>query len=562
MNPYPDTALVYNTFEGGINGATPTSGNSGGSSGIAFNQVQVTGTASAVYTTTSPLRDATSLAITGDSSGYANVRWTSANVGTLAVSCGAVHASFANFASINTFFIAYSDDTDTGFAFRLKTTTSGALRLSNGANTVTVADTTASMTAGQTYRIEWQINHGTGAYVIEFFDPNGTTALGRAEGTAAGLGSQTQQVRLGVLTLGTWSARFDDVAIGNQKIGAGSPPLDPGENPYAAAIAYNTAEGGSDGVIVTAGNSGGDSGTAFNTVQRTGTTGLTFSTSNVIHNNVSYRITGDGSGYANLRWNSTTLGTLANSCGAVYARFDTLGSSITFLIALSDDSETFAYRLKVTAGGALQLANSANGTIATSGATMTAGQLYRIEWQINHSTGAYAAQFYNADSVTATGSVSGTASGAFGPQTQQVRLGVLTLSTWSATFDSFAIHSSKIGARDNIAQSPTVSAGADQVVSSYDVVTLQATASDPNPGDSVTVAWTQTAGSPTVSLQGSGDTVTFVAPAERAGTIVTFTATASDGTLSSQDSVAIQVYPHSEFAVIGGEEVPLRSYGA
>lgn len=561
MNPYPDTALIYNTFEGATNGATPTTGNSGGSSGTAFNQIQVTGTASAVYTTASPLRGATSLAITGDSSGYANVRWTSASVGTLAVSCGAVHASFASFASINTFFIAYSDDTDTGFAFRLKTTTSGALRLSNGANTVTVADTTATMTAGQTYRIEWQINHSTGAYAIEFFDPDGTTALGRADGTATGLGTSTQQVRLGVLTLGTWSARFDDLAIGSQKIGATSPPLIPGENPYAAAVAYNTAEGGSDGVTVTAGNSGGDSGTAFTGVQRTGTTVLAYATSNALHNDVSYRITGDSSGYANVRWHSSALGTLTNSCGAVYARFDSFGASITFLIALSDDAETFAYRMKTTAAGALQLANSANGTVATSSATMTAGQVYRIEWQINHSTGAYAAQFYSGDSVTVAGSFSGTASGAFGPQTQQVRLGVLTLSTWSAMFDSFAMHSSKIGARDNAAQAPTVSAGSDQVVSSYDTVTLHATASDPNPGDTATVTWAQTAGSPTVSLQGSGSTVTFQAPAVRAGTTLTFVATASDGLLSSQDSVSVQCYPHSEFAVMSGDEVPIQSYG-
>lgn len=105
---------------------------------------------------------------------------------------------------------------------------------------------------------------------------------------------------------------------------------------------------------------------------------------------------------------------------------------------------------------------------------------------------------------------------------------------------------------------PTANAGPDQTtVEPWATVTLTATATDPD-GTTPTVSWAQTAGSPVVTLGGSGATRTFTAPASIAGTTLTFTATASDGSLSSTDSMTVTVLPVTERAAIGGVEVPMQ----
>lgn len=91
-------------------------------------------------------------------------------------------------------------------------------------------------------------------------------------------------------------------------------------------------------------------------------------------------------------------------------------------------------------------------------------------------------------------------------------------------------------------------AGVDQIVSAYASVILTATDAEQTP------EWSQTGGTSVGALSGSGATRTFIAPAFRSETVLTFTA--SDGTLS--DSMTVTVRPHSEYAVIGGVEVPMR----
>ncbi len=71
---------------------------------------------------------------------------------------------------------------------------------------------------------------------------------------------------------------------------------------------------------------------------------------------------------------------------------------------------------------------------------------------------------------------------------------------------------------------PTVSAGSAATTASGRMVTLAGTASG---GSSLTTAWTQTGG-PTVTLMGSGNTVTFLAPSVSAATVLTFQFSAAD----------------------------------
>jgi len=92
------------------------------------------------------------------------------------------------------------------------------------------------------------------------------------------------------------------------------------------------------------------------------------------------------------------------------------------------------------------------------------------------------------------------------------------------------------------------SAGTDQTVEPFHTVTLTGT-----DGDGDTLTWTQVAGSPSVTLAGSGNVRTFQAPAVRAGTKLTFRV--SDG--SATDDVDITVLPQSEWTVSGGVLKPI-----
>lgn len=559
MNPY-SFADFYNTAEGGINGSAITTANSGGTSGSAFDSVQSTGTAAMTYSSSDPLRGGLSWRFVANASGYANVRWTNATIGNLTNSCGAIYVRFDSFVpsgSVNTFLLACSDDADT-IAFRLKVTDNGALRLSN-ANNSTIDQTTATMSLDIVYRVEWQVNHTSGDYVMGFYAGDNLTPIEEKTGsvTPSTVGSQTRQIRVGVLTVAnSWSGNFDNLGVGNSKVTAAASSADA----YASAVAHNTAEGGTNGTGVTAANSGGDSGRAFNSVQVTGANSITYSSSSPIHNSLSYRIVGDGSGYANLRWLSSTVGSLTNSCGAVYVKFDPLsGGPNTFFTAFQDDTDSAqAFRLRITASGSLQILNATSSVLGTTTSQLNSASTYRIEWQVNHTSGNYVLEFFSGDSTTAVDQVSGSGA-SFGTSTQQVRFGVVTVATWSATFDSMAVDSSKIGAHGGTGSNPpTVDAGADQSVTSYSQVTLTANASDPDAGDTVTVTWSQSSGTPTVTLTSSGATASFTSPAVRNGTTLGFEATASDGTNSDSDTVSVTVSPHNEWAVQAGVEQPIR----
>ncbi len=91
----------------------------------------------------------------------------------------------------------------------------------------------------------------------------------------------------------------------------------------------------------------------------------------------------------------------------------------------------------------------------------------------------------------------------------------------------------------DINTAPVANAGANQTVAPGDAVTLNGSASADPDGDTLTFAWTQTAGT-AVALTGANTaTATFTAPAA-AGTL-TFQLTVSDGALTATDTVDVGV---------------------
>jgi hypothetical protein len=105
---------------------------------------------------------------------------------------------------------------------------------------------------------------------------------------------------------------------------------------------------------------------------------------------------------------------------------------------------------------------------------------------------------------------------------------------------------------------PTAGAGTDQVdVEPRTLVTLSGTDSDSD-GTIASRQWTQTAGSPTVTLSGATTaTATFLAPNTAAGTTLTFEYEVTDDDAATDaDTMTVTVLPSSERVVIGGAWVP------
>jgi hypothetical protein len=93
---------------------------------------------------------------------------------------------------------------------------------------------------------------------------------------------------------------------------------------------------------------------------------------------------------------------------------------------------------------------------------------------------------------------------------------------------------------------PTADAGADQSVTAGDTVALDATGSADPDGDTLSYAWTQTAG-PSVSLDdASAAQPTFTAPDVSAETTLTFEVEVSDGTDATSDTVDVVVSPDTQ----------------
>jgi len=106
------------------------------------------------------------------------------------------------------------------------------------------------------------------------------------------------------------------------------------------------------------------------------------------------------------------------------------------------------------------------------------------------------------------------------------------------------------------APAPTANAGADQTnVEPFTTVSLFGNES--SSGTVVSRAWTQTGGSPTVTLVGTGANVTFEAPGTLAGTTLTFTYTVTDDTPGTgTDTVTVAVLSAPERVMTSGSWTP------
>jgi hypothetical protein len=234
MDPYSGV-VAWNSFEGGTDGTTVSTGNSGGASGTAFSGVQITGTSTVKYESTGALHDTMSCEIVANA-GYGLVRWDNAVLGSLTTTCCAMYVKFSALPSAYSP-ISEGKQTDGGsLAWRINVSSLGNVRLVNASAATVASTTSAPISTGTLYRIEWQITHGTGAYNVQVFSGDSTTALATLSGTSAGaFGTATQQIYFGRTQTPDYTVMIDTLGVDTGALG-----------PRATANVIPVASAGSD----------------------------------------------------------------------------------------------------------------------------------------------------------------------------------------------------------------------------------------------------------------------------------------------------------------------------
>lgn len=141
----------------------------------------------------------------------------------------------------------------------------------------------------------------------------------------------------------------------------------------------NSAEGGSEDAAVTAGNSGGASGNAFDSVSITGSGSITFDNEHS-RGNRAFKITGDTTNATYLNYTSS-LGTVGEAWGRVYVYF-TANPGATLGVVRLRIGGLQVSRFTISTSGMWQIRNASNSLLATMTSTITLNAWTRMEWHV------------------------------------------------------------------------------------------------------------------------------------------------------------------------------------
>jgi hypothetical protein len=172
-------------------------------------------------------------------------------------------------------------------------------------------------------------------------------------------------------------------------------------------VLTNTFDGGSNGTSITTGNSGGTSGTAWNTVNGQ----WSFSSSQKHSGTLSGRLQRPEATTGYIAWTSGNVGNQSQLWGRIYVRSTAFGAGggNVELIKLRDGSSEIG-EVRLTGAGVVRVQDADN--VGTSGdVTIATNQWVRIEfyYKAGSSNGEITARLYNsADSTTASDTISRT----------------------------------------------------------------------------------------------------------------------------------------------------------
>lgn len=192
------------------------------------------------------------------------------------------------------------------------------------------------------------------------------------------------------------------------------------------ASASNTAEGGTHETTVTTGNSGGASGTAWNSTAIGGTDGtsLTYDNTAPAEGTLGYKVvTGSNTDECYLVW-STALGTLTTYYGRLYFLPASGTPAVQANLVNVRTGGSQAWRFVITTSRFLRIVDSAGSPLATGTVALSTTQVQRIEWKADHSAGYAEVHLYQSPNSRTPTEVLITATGqSLGASTDSVRIG-------------------------------------------------------------------------------------------------------------------------------------------
>lgn len=256
-------------------------------------------------------------------------------------------------------------------------------------------------------------------------------------------------------------------------------------------------------------------------------------------------------------WDETVLGEgNVATWGRVYLWMTADFAASVSLLQFAENG-TARGRVQILTDRKVRIVDSAGATVTTTTSPIALNSWIRIECKISGSTsGDWSLSVYAGNSVSAIQTLTGSGAN-FGGAINTLRVGVTAPQANVPTFYLDDLGFSTAGALGPVVLpnvAPTANAGSNQTVDTGVTVTLTGSATDDN--GTPTLSWAQTSG-PSVTLQGSGGTVTFESPPVLNQTDLVFTLTASDGSLSGTDTVTITVMRATEVMWNGSAWVPL-----
>lgn len=406
-------ARVGNSFDAGTDGATITTGNSG-TSGDAFQDVTHGGVGTTVYNAANAFFGGMAAALNPDA-GFACYLGYNTSLGTLTDIYGRVYVMFPSLPAATQLLVAFYDSVTATNRGRISVQTDGRLRFVNAAGT-TIGTTASALVAGSYARIEWHFIGDPTAGLIEcylYLSPNSATATQVVTLSSQNTGGSTTSYRIGqAATTATDLGVFylDEIVWDTAGYPGPIQPRPPLIDQSGVAFApdevrretpivktQNYFDGGTDGATITTGNSGGQSGNAFQDVTHGGVGTSTYNAANKLYGTNAAALDPDA-GFVNYLGYTTVVGARQFVYGRVYAKFPALPAATqTFVLFRDSGSATNRGRISIQTDGRIRLVDAAGVTRATSTTGFTAGSWARLEWYFAGSTtaGELEAKFFS-----------------------------------------------------------------------------------------------------------------------------------------------------------------------
>ena len=559
---------IINTAEGGTNGTTVTTTNTGGgASGDAASTVTLGSGNTIIFSNAVHAHGALSYQITYGATSTANIMWDIAESGRL------VHSFYVNVGSLpaateylggirhaSGYMCLASIGSDGKFI--MQNAASAGISASRAANTFPV---------NQQVRVEIAVTKGTtttdGTIEYAYYLGDSATAIASWSSNTQNTGTaNVARVMVGRSTAGTETRTTYYDTIRAQSLASGW--IGPYSTTSTVAI-INTAEGGTNGAVPTTGNTGGASGDAASLVTLGSGNTLLFTNYTPAHGNLGYEFNYGTTSNGHMRWAINEPNRLVFS---FYVVLSTLPTAADYIASVRNATGNMCI-VTIGTDGKLIIQNAASAGISASRAAnvFPIQRQVRVEIGIKKGTttsdGTIEYAYYLGDSTTAEATWSSSTQNTGTTDIAIVQIGRNTAATeartmWFDTIRAQTTLSGWLGPYTPPNQLPIARLGGNVIdIEPYTQQLVSGlTSSDFAPGNIAEYVFRQVSGSPVVTLTGTGGTRSYKAPGTISGADLTFGLVVIDnqGGSSVEDTVVHTILPASERAVVDGLEVPME----